>query len=121
MLVTTKSDVLSLILAWGASLLSRRQPSPRYTYGLRRSSILIALLNAILLLLAMGGITWETLQRFSHPEPVAGGTVISVAAVGIVINTITWYCSSPRLAHLGNEYDSNSSHCPPSHAWRSPR
>lgn len=70
-------------------MLSRRQPSRRYTYGLRRSSILIALLNAILLLLAMGGITWETLQRLSHPKPVAGGTVISVAAVGILINTIT--------------------------------
>lgn len=69
------SDVLSLILAWGASLLSGRQPSLRYTYGLRRSSILIALLNAILLLLAMGGITWETLQRLGNPEPVAGGTV----------------------------------------------
>lgn len=83
------SDVLSLILAWGASWLTRRQPSRRYTYGLRRSSILVALLNAILLLLAMGGITWETLQRFSNPEPIAGGTVIAVAAVGIVINTIT--------------------------------
>lgn len=83
------SDVLSLILAWGASLLSRRPPNHRYTYGLRRSSILIALLNAILLLLAMGGITWETLQRFGNPEPIAGGTVIGVAAVGIFINTIT--------------------------------
>lgn len=82
------SDVLSLILAWGASLLSRRPPNRRYTYGLRRSSILISLLNAILLLLAMGGITWETLQRFSNPEPIAGGTVIGVAAVGIFINTI---------------------------------
>lgn len=83
------SDVLSLLLAWGASLLTRRPPNRRYTYGLRRSSILVALLNAILLLLAMGGITWETLQRFNHPEPVAGGTVIGVAAIGILINTIT--------------------------------
>lgn len=83
------SDVLSLILAWGARMLTRLTPSRRYTYGLRRSSILIALLNAILLLLTMGGITWETLQRISNPEPVAGGTVIGVAAVGIVINTIT--------------------------------
>jgi cobalt-zinc-cadmium efflux system protein len=83
------SDVLSLILAWGASLLTRRPPNRRYTYGLRRSSILVALLNAILLLLAMGGITWETLQRLNHPEPVAGGTVIGVAAAGILINTIT--------------------------------
>lgn len=83
------SDVLSLILAWGASWLTRRPPNRRYTYGLRRSSILVALLNAILLLLAMGGITWETLQRLGNPEPIAGGTVIGVAALGIFINTIT--------------------------------
>lgn len=83
------SDVLGLVLAWGASILSRRQPSRRYTYGLRRSSILIALLNAIILLIAMGGITWEALQRFRDPGPVAGGTVIVVAAVGVIINTVT--------------------------------
>lgn len=83
------SDVLGLVLAWGASILARRQPSSRYTYGLRRSSILIALLNAIILLLAMGGIAWEAIQRFSNPGPVAGGTVIGVAAIGIVINTAT--------------------------------
>jgi cobalt-zinc-cadmium efflux system protein len=83
------SDVLSLVLAWGASVLTRRQPSHRYTYGLRRSSILVALLNAIILLVAMGGITWEAIQRFRDPSPVAGETVIAVATVGIVINTIT--------------------------------
>ncbi len=83
------SDVLSLMLAWGASLLSRKQPTLRYTYGLRSSSILVSLLNAILLLLAMGAIAWEAVQRFGHPQPIAGGTVIWVAVVGIVINTIT--------------------------------
>lgn len=83
------SDVLSLVLAWGASILTRRQPSHRYTYGLRRSSILVALLNAIVLLVAMGGITWEAIQRFYDPGPVAGGTVIGVATVGIAINTLT--------------------------------
>jgi len=83
------SDVLSLVLAWGASVLTRRQPSHRYTYGLRRSSILIALLNAIILLIAMGGIAWEAVQRFNAPGPVAGTTVIGVAAVGIIINTVT--------------------------------
>ncbi len=83
------SDVLSLVLAWGASALTRRQPSHRYTYGLRRSSILIALLNAIILLIAMGGIAWEAVQRFRAPGPVAGTTVIGVATVGIVINTVT--------------------------------
>ena len=83
------SDVLSLVLAWGASWLSRRHPSQRYTYGLRRSSILVSLLNGILLLLAMGAIAWEALQRFGQPEPIAGGVVIAVAIVGIIINTFT--------------------------------
>lgn len=83
------SDVLGLLLTWGAIALSRRPPTLRYTYGLRRASILAALLNAIILLLAMGGIATEAIQRFHNPEPVAGGTVIGVAFVGIVINTIT--------------------------------
>jgi cobalt-zinc-cadmium efflux system protein len=83
------SDVLGLLLAWGASFLASRPPSQRYTYGLRRSSILAALINAIALLLVMGGIAWEALQRFSQPASVGGNTVIAVAMVGIVINTIT--------------------------------
>ncbi|HEY9847560.1 MAG TPA: cation diffusion facilitator family transporter, partial [Candidatus Caenarcaniphilales bacterium] len=83
------SDVLGLLLAWGAIRLTRRQPSHRYTYGWRRSSILIALLNAIILLLAMGGIAWEAIQRFSDPGQVAGRLVVGIAAVGILINTIT--------------------------------
>ncbi|MEH2069677.1 MAG: cation diffusion facilitator family transporter [Nostoc sp.] len=83
------SDVLGLLLAWGASILVRRPPTQRYTYGLRRSSILAVLLNAIVLLLAMGGIAWEALRRFNAPESIAGGTVIGVAVVGIFINTIT--------------------------------
>jgi cobalt-zinc-cadmium efflux system protein len=83
------SDVLGLLLAWGASFLVSRPPTLRYTYGLRRSSILAALINAIALLLVMGGIAWEALQRFSNPASVGGITVISVAMVGIVINTIT--------------------------------
>lgn len=61
------SDVLGLLLAWGASILGRRPPTKRYTYGLRSSSILAALLNAIVLLLSMGAITWEAIQRFSEP------------------------------------------------------
>ena len=83
------SDVLGLLLAWGASALARRPPTRRYTYGLRGSSILAALFNAILLLLAMGAIAWEAIRRFSDPSPVAGGTVIGVAVVGIAINTAT--------------------------------
>jgi cobalt-zinc-cadmium efflux system protein len=80
------SDVLGLFLAWGASLLAQRTPTLRYTYGLRRSSILASLANAILLLVAVGGITWEAVRRFWEPAKVGGVTVICVAAVGIVIN-----------------------------------
>lgn len=83
------SDVLGLVLAWVATILSQRQPSHRYSYGWGRSSILAALLNAIFLLIAVGAISWEAIGRFIHPKPVEGGIVIAVAAVGIVINTIT--------------------------------
>lgn len=83
------SDILGLILAWGASILSRRLPTNNYTYGLRRSSILAALFNAIFLLLVTGGIGWEAVQRFLAPNAVEGSTIIGVAAVGIVINTAT--------------------------------
>jgi cobalt-zinc-cadmium efflux system protein len=83
------SDVLGLLLAWGASWLVRRRPTPRYTYGLRRSSILAALLNASFLLIAMGAIATEAIQRFFNPTPVSGSTVIGVALVGIVINGVT--------------------------------
>ena len=82
-------DVLGLALAWGAAMLSRREPSGRFTYGLRSSSILAALANAIILLVVTGGIAWEALWRLSHPVPVAGGTVAWVAAAGIVINGAT--------------------------------
>jgi cobalt-zinc-cadmium efflux system protein len=80
------SDVLALALSWGAALLSRRQPSQRFTYGLRSSSILAALANAIILLVVTGGLAWEGLLRLSHPVPVAGGTVAWVAAIGILVN-----------------------------------
>ncbi|HEY9810210.1 MAG TPA: cation diffusion facilitator family transporter [Halomicronema sp.] len=83
------SDVLALFLAWGASALSLRAPSVRFTYGLRRSSILVALLNGIFLLVATGGIAWEAIQRLGDPQPVEGGLVIGVALVAIVINTAT--------------------------------
>ncbi|MEG3856772.1 cation diffusion facilitator family transporter [Microcoleus sp. Z1_C4] len=81
------SDVLGLLLAWGATILARRRPTARHTYGLRRSSILAALLNTILLLVASGAIAPEAIQRFSEPSSVSGGTIIGVAAVGIAINT----------------------------------
>ncbi|MGH2415201.1 MAG: cation diffusion facilitator family transporter, partial [Microcystaceae cyanobacterium] len=83
------SDVLGLLLAWGASWLVRRRPTQRYTYGLRRSSILAALLNASLLLVAMGALILEAIQRFSNPLPVSEGAVIGVALIGILINGVT--------------------------------
>jgi len=82
-------DVLSLSLAWGAAVLSRRRPSDRFTYGLRSSSILAALANAIILLVVTGGIAWEAVWRISHPLPVASAVVIWVAGTGILVNGVT--------------------------------
>ena len=83
------SDVLSLLLAWGASRLSQMQPTKRYTYGLRSSSILASLINAIILLIAMGAIAWEAIRRFNQPQEIPGSTVMAVAAFGVVINAAT--------------------------------
>jgi cobalt-zinc-cadmium efflux system protein len=83
------SDVLGLLLAWGASVLAQQRPSTRRTFGLRRSSILAALANAVFLFVVSGGVGWEAIHRFREPNPVAGGTIIMVAAIGIVINTIS--------------------------------
>jgi cobalt-zinc-cadmium efflux system protein len=79
-------DVLGLALAWGALLLGRLPPTARHTYGLRRASILASLGNAILLLVVVGGIAREALGRLGNPEPVAGGTVMVVAAIGVLVN-----------------------------------
>jgi cobalt-zinc-cadmium efflux system protein len=80
------SDVLGLVFAWGAAVLARARPGGRYTYGLRGSSILAALLNCLLLMLACGAIAWESAQRLAHPEAVSGVTVSVVAGVGILVN-----------------------------------
>ena len=94
-------DVLGLLVAWTASVLVRRAPSARFTYGLRGSSILAALFNAVFLLVTVGAISWEAIQRFSSPEPVAGGTVMLVAGVGIAINAVTaWLFASGRKGDL---------------------
>jgi cobalt-zinc-cadmium efflux system protein len=79
-------DVLGLGLAWGGLLLAGRPPSGRHTYGLRRASILAALANAILLLVAVGGILVEALRRLGHPVSVTPSVVMAVAALGIVVN-----------------------------------
>lgn len=82
-------DALGLLMAWGAYVLSRRRPNQTYTFGLGKSSILAALFNALLLLVAVGGIAWEALQRLFHPEPVMAGMVMAVAAIGILVNAAT--------------------------------
>ncbi|RYE81694.1 MAG: cation transporter [Myxococcales bacterium] len=83
------SDVFGLLLAWGAAYLATRPPTPRRTYGLRRSSVLAAMFNAVFLLVAIGAIAWEAIRRFERPEPVAGGTVMIVAGLGILVNGFT--------------------------------
>jgi cobalt-zinc-cadmium efflux system protein len=82
-------DVLALGLAWGASVLAQRGPSRRFTYGLRSTSILAALVNAMLLMLITGGIAWEAVQRLQSPVAVASTTVIAVALCGIAVNAAT--------------------------------
>jgi cobalt-zinc-cadmium efflux system protein len=83
------SDVLGLLLALGAAILSRKTPSGRFTYGLRSTSIFAALVNAMFLLLACGIIAWEAVHRFSQAHEVAGLTVTLVASLGIVVNGIS--------------------------------
>jgi cobalt-zinc-cadmium efflux system protein len=83
------TDVLGLVMAWAASELAKRASSPRRTYGWKRATVLAALFNALLLLIGVGAIVWEALQRFRDPPHVDGGTVTWVAALGIVINGAT--------------------------------
>src|SRR3954462_10156782 len=83
------SDVFCLLLAWGAMRLTKAAPTARRTYGWRRSSILAALINAVILLVVVGGVTVEAIRRLAQPEDVAGGTVMAVAAIGIVINGVS--------------------------------
>ncbi len=95
-------DVLGLGLSWGALILGQRPPTARHTYGMRRASILASLGNAILLLVAVGGISWEALQRLRHPHAVAGQTVMVVAAIGIVVNGL-----AALLFMSGRDHDIN--------------
>jgi cobalt-zinc-cadmium efflux system protein len=83
------SDVLGLLLALGASILGRRSPGGRFTYGLRSTSILAALINAMFLMVVCGAIAWEALHRFGQPPVVAGLTVTLVAGIGILINGVS--------------------------------
>jgi cobalt-zinc-cadmium efflux system protein len=83
------SDVLGLLIAWGASVLATKIPTEKRTYGFRRVTIMASLSSAILLLVALGGIAFEAFDRLSDPHPVEGLVIIVVAAIGVVINTIT--------------------------------
>jgi len=96
------SDVLGLVCAWTAMFLVRRPPGARFTYGLGRSSVLAALANAVLLLLACGAIAWEAVGRLADPPAVAGITVMGVAATGILVNGL-----SAWLLHAGSHGDLN--------------
>lgn len=94
-------DVLGLLLAWGAHSMAQWQPTKRYTYGFRSASILAALLNALILMVATGAIAWEAIQRFSEPHEVGGVTVMVVAAIGIVVNGVSaWLLLAGRKGDL---------------------
>ncbi len=83
------SDVLGLLLAWGASYLVSRKPTRKYTYGFKKSSVLAAFLNALILLVAIGAIIWEAVSRFAEPQIIEGKTIMIVAGIGVIINGVT--------------------------------
>jgi cobalt-zinc-cadmium efflux system protein len=95
-------DVLGLAMAWGATVLARRKRTARRTYGLRRTTILAALANATLILVAVGGVTWEAIRRLGEPAHVDGGLVAVVATVGVLVN-----CSAAMLFARGRDRDVN--------------
>ena len=95
------SDVLGLVLAWAAMWAGKRLPSRDFTYGWRRSSIMASLVNAVALLVAVGIIVAEAIQRFADPHPIATGTVMVVAGLGILVNGVTaWLFASGRKGDL---------------------
>ena len=96
------SDVFSLLISLAAFRLARIKPSDTYTYGFKKSTILASLFNAIILLIAVGSIGWEAIQRFYHPQEISGGIIAIVAGVGIVINF-----ASALLFHKDKEKDLN--------------
>jgi len=83
------SDVLGLVFAWTAVWMATIKPKGKYTYGLRKTTILVSILNALLLFGAVVAIAWDAIGKFKNPEPVAGSQVMIVAAIGVVINTLT--------------------------------
>src|SRR4051794_35088666 len=96
------SDVLGLVVGWAGAVMAKRSPSPRFTYGLKKASILAALINALLLLVAVGAIAAEAVRRFINPAPAEAHTMIWVATVAILINGAT-----AMLFAKGRELDIN--------------
>jgi cobalt-zinc-cadmium efflux system protein len=96
------SDVIGLLIAWGAIALAKRRPSARFTYGLRSSTIMAALINAMILLVAVGGIVWEGVHRLAAPEMVNGSAMIWVALFGVFINIGT-----ALMLQYGSKHDIN--------------
>jgi cobalt-zinc-cadmium efflux system protein len=96
------SDVLGLVLAWAGMWVARFRPDERHTYGWQRASIMAALVNALILLVAMGSMAWEAVHRFASPTPIQGQTVMLVAAVGVLVNGATAW-----LFHSGSSSDLN--------------
>jgi len=95
-------DVLGLLLAWGAHAMASSLPTRRYTYGFQSASILAALLNSLILLVATGAIAWQAVLRIYNPSEVAGVTVMAVAALGILVNG-----ASALLLRAGRKHDLN--------------
>lgn len=83
------SDVLSLVFAWAAIWIAAKRPAGRYTYGLRRTTILASILNGVLILVAVGFIAWDAFEKLQKPVEVTGSTIIVVAAIGTIVNTLT--------------------------------
>jgi cobalt-zinc-cadmium efflux system protein len=96
------SDVLGLVVAWAGAIMAKRAASPRFTYGFKKAPILAALANSLFLLIAVGAIGAEAIRRLFHPSTTEGGTVIVVAAIGIVINGVT-----ALLFARGRDHDIN--------------
>jgi len=94
-------DVAGIGLAWAATMLARRRPTPRRTYGYRKATVLAALANSMLLLLTVGAVAWEAVHRLWAPEPVPGLTLVVVAAIGVAINGVS------ALAFAGDGHDVN--------------
>jgi cobalt-zinc-cadmium efflux system protein len=93
------SDVLGLVVGWAGAVMAKRSPSPRFTYGLKKASILAALINALFLLVAVGAIAAEAVRRLFHPAPAEARTMIWVAAVAILGNLLTALLFAPGRAH----------------------